>query len=233
MPSNRRNRSSRSSQNRNQNPADRLFVASHHSGARGDILTVADDLQRRMPSWMLTQSPPKVIRNRITWIEDNTNILHNSVSGSASTFFNLSFEVSNFPTANALCASFDQYCIYAVIVRLTLEAGTTTAAGTVVTAIDYDSTATISYAQTLAYESANESQLIFGKSYERFIKPTVIPDLSSGSSATAAGVARLWVDSLSTNIPHYGYRSAFQGNTPTAIFVDFSLTAVFGFRNSY
>jgi len=233
----RRARQNKSSGNRTingSNSVDRIFAASHHSASSGDVLMVQQDFSRRKPSWQLTQNPPRNFMNSIHWVQSNTDG-GITVSATVPTYFGLAPTISLFPTPNSLCAYFDQYCIYSVVVRLCPQygPGQATYLGTCVTALDYDSvTALGTYAQYLDFSNADECTVLGGKSIERYFKPTVATEVYTGSVAGAYGIDRRWIDSASTTIPHYGYRAAFTGNTSTLV-MTYSVSAIFGFRNNF
>jgi hypothetical protein len=213
---------------------DRLLASSHHSAGKANVLQVAADFARRVPSWALTQSPPKNINSQIYWVQTNSdNGL--SISSAVPTFLGQTFQATDSALTTALCASFDQYCIYAVYIRLTMQgAFGGTYSGTVVTCFDYDSVAALgSYSAYLQYNSADECPLTSPLSIERFLKPCVAAELYTGSVAGAYGVTRSWIDSASTSIPHYGFRAAFTGNVNASLVVTVSWTSIFGFRNSF
>lgn len=213
---------------------DRLLASSHHSAGRANVLQVAADFARRIPSWSLTQSPPKNINSQIYWVQSNADN-GIAISSSVPTFFGQTYAATDSSLTTSLCTSFDQYCIYAVYVRLTMQgAFGGTYSGTVVTCFDYDNVAALStYNAYLQYNSADEAALTSPLSIERFLKPCVAAELYTGSVAGAYGVTRSWIDSSSNSIPHYGFRAAFIGNTNSGLVVTISWTTIFGFRNSF
>jgi len=234
-PSSMSNRRRRRTNRRQAIPADLQLVSSHHSAARGDVLNVPEDFRRRPPNWLLTQTPPRSIRNAITWIEDSYLNGQVSISNSAPTYLNVAFTLSLFSAATNISSYFDQYCFYALALRITTPAvpsGGTDGFGTLVTCFDYDNVNAISYQSLLDYASADESSFIGGKSYERFLKPVVANELYTGSVAGAYGMLRAWVDQASSTIPHYGFRAGWQGNTYASLTYNFHVTAVIGFRNN-
>jgi hypothetical protein len=226
------------------NPTDALIVASHHSAARGDVLLVREDLQRKMPSWQLVQSPPKNFTRMIHWVSEETDASASlGISGSF-TEVTLAFALSNLPGANAIASLFDQFCIYAAHVRVSPEfsaTGTVTAnpggTGQIITALDYDSTQTLgSWAAYQRMGTADEAELVIGKSYERYVKPvcSLVTGASNNTSNTGVAMARQWCNTSFPSIPHFGVRVAAQGNTTgTGLALKQQVTVIVGLRNNF
>jgi hypothetical protein len=213
---------------------DKQFVSTHHSAARADVLTVPDDLTRRPRNWLLTETPPKNFASMPHWVQDSyeTTI---SISNSAPTYYGLAFLLNAFNALNNMVSYWDQYCIYSAVVRLyTGYVGAQPfSLGEVVTCLDFDNITSLgSYQSYLDYSSADEAVIMPGKSIERFLKPTVTTEVYNGSIATAYGLARTWIDSGSSAIPHYGFRAAFQNNGLSGAAMVVSVTIIAGFRNS-
>jgi len=181
----------------------------------------------------------------ITWISETTDAAF--LAPFAGGFYELpqTFALTNLPGASAIANLFDQYCIYSVHARFAAEyTGTggvpaTQPGGTgqIITAVDYDSNNSLSsWANYQRIGTAAESELVVGKSYERYVKPTCALVTGGSNSATATGVAmaRQWVNTSFQGVPHFGVRAAVQGNTtglPLSIKVQ--LTYVVGLRNNF
>jgi len=236
-----KNRNKRRGNGKNKNPADQLFVASHHGAARGDYLFDAADLNRRPLSMLLQQNPPKRIQDLIYWVQKTNNVnLTLSTSGAVSEL-GLAFTLGAFTEGTQFAALFDQYCIYSVMASARLEisnvpVSTETSWGRIYSAVDFDSNANLgSEANIQEFSSVQYSELIFGKSYERFVKPCVplVTGASNSTSNTGLALSRSWLNNTQTNIPHFGIRYLTVGNnTGTAQNVSIIYTAVLGFRNS-
>lgn len=195
------------------------------------------DFDRRVPSWMLTQTPPKSIRNQIYWIQGKLQT-QLTISNSVPTESNYPFQFADLVDLVGLAAFFDQYCLYSVTVNITPDfegAGSTLYTfGSCVTAIDYDNTTNLGVRdKVLAFSSAVVTELNTGQSVQRYIKPCVAPALySTGASLSGYGVSRMWVDSNVTTVPHYGFRSFFVSNTVNGLSVTNDFTYIVGLRNN-
>jgi len=236
-----RSKMKRRGNKKNSNSSDQLFVASHHGAARGDYLFDAADMGRRPLSMLLQQNPPKKVQDLIYWIQKTNNVnITLSTSGAVSEL-GLAFTLGAFNEGSAFAALFDQYCVYSVMTSARLEisnvpASTETSWGRIYSAIDFDSAANVgSEAAIQEYSSCQYSELIFGKSYERFVKPCVplVTGSSNSTSNTGLAMTRSWINTSQTNVPHFGIRYLTVGNnTATAQNVSVIYTAILGFRNS-
>jgi len=225
--------------------SDSALVASHHGAARGDYLFDSADLGRRPQSMTVNQHPPRKIQDRITWM--NTSYVTSLTLPAAGSLLetNQVFSLGLIPLSSSWQALFDQYCVYSAMVRFTLEQTSTLTTslyqgvtfGRITTAIDFDSgTAVGSESALLGFSSAIASELIPGKSYERFVKPCVTIATTQGSSTAVSGnsVSRTWMDSAFPSVPHYGIRCICQGSiNPAAQTLNIQTTVVMGFRNNY
>jgi len=221
---------------------DLAIVAAHHAAARGDYLFDVADIGRRPSSMLLTQKPPKKVQDVLTWIQTSyvTSLTLPATGSILET--NQIFSLNGIPLASAFAAVFDQYCIYSAMVRFTLENSFSTnpavvSWGRITTAIDFDSGAAVgSEGALMGFSSAISSELIPGKSYERYVKPCITVLTGQGSSTSVSGVSpsRQWCDSAYTTIPHYGIRCICQGNLqPNNGVLNIFTSVVMGFRNNY
>jgi hypothetical protein len=235
-------KSSRSSKNRNhskstQSSTDRAIAQSATVVGRANVEVPALDFVRSMPSWQLTQTPPRSIRNQLYWLQGKTSTTV-SISNSVPTQANVSFQLADLTDIVGLSGFFDQYCIYSVTVNVTPDfegAGSTLYTfGSVATAIDYDNVGTLGALHNiLAFGSCVVNEMTSGQSLQRYIKPCVAPALFNSSAAFSGyGVGRLWVDSSDTSVPHYGFRSFFTANTVSGLSVTLDCNYVVGFRNN-
>jgi len=222
-------------------PVDSLFVASHHGAARGDYLFDPADLGRKPGSMALTQSPPKRIQDQIYWITKTTNQnLTLSTSGAVSEL-PLVFTLGALPEISTFQQLFDQYCIYSVFTSARLEisnvpASSETSWGRIYSAVDFDSASNVGSENAIQeFSTVQGSELIFGKSYERFVKPCIpfVTGTTNGTSNTGVAMTRAWCNTATANIPHFGVRYLTVGNnTATAQNVSIIITFILGFRNS-
>jgi len=193
------------------------------------------DLSMRVPSWSLTQSPPRNFAAQVHWFQ--INLESNYTVGSSTVEANFDFRLTNLNSGSQYASLFDQYCIYAVMVRFQAnsEYPTSGTLGTLRTAIDYDNSNNLSSWTALAdYSSCVTCEVETGASYERYVKPTVAPALYNvnNASLTGYGVGRYWIDSASSGMPHYGLRSYVNGATINyTMLVEF--TYIIGVRNNF
>jgi len=219
---------------------DKQIISSHHAAAAGDVLSNSQDVSRKIPNWVLTEKPPLNFLNTIHWIQESyQGSFSLSVSGAV---LDSSFAVvpSSFNAMNSIAALFDQACIYSMMIRIGLEQNTAPTLvngsfGRLHTAIDYDTVQTItSEGNFQRYGSCQSSELVFGKSYERYVKPTVpLAAVNTGLSTVGSVMSRSWFNSANINIPHYSFRILTAGNnTAAAMTVSYTVTAVIGLRNN-
>lgn len=237
MPSSSSRRSSRSRQNRKRqpNPNDAMVVASSRAGPSAQTNFPREDFFRRQQSWLLTQQPPRAIGNQIHWISGN-NQNTAALSNTAPTELNFAYAFSDLTDLVGLCSYFDQYCIYSVCISATINSVSNFpgAFGSVVTAIDYDNIAALgSFAQVESYQSSLVSKVDVDQTVQRLIHPCVAPALYGGTTFSAYGINRMWCDSASPTIPHYGYRSLWISNLLTSTTCVFDAKYVIGLRNNY
>lgn len=240
----RKNKQRRNQRNSSNNNIDNAIVASHRSGAVGDILFPKTDLTRKQLSWRLTQHPPKNFLSAITWIQETFELTYTQAAAGGFGEIGIQFAIGSLPGASRMSALFDQYAVYSAHVRMVPEAGNSGSAtatqpnsrGTYISCLDYDSmTALGSFALLQSFQNAVESETILGKSYERYVKPAaaLVTGSSNSTSSTGTAADRVWVNSAFQNTPWFGYRAGYQGNT-TGITVVYRLiiTMVIGLRNS-
>lgn len=230
--------------NRGKNKADDVdssFVSSHHGAARGDYLFDPADLRRKPLSMDLVQRPPKRIQDSITWMEKANNVNLTLSTGGGVSELNLVGQLNAFPEASVMATLFDQYCIYSIFASARLEisnvpVSTETSFGRIYSAIDFDSNSNVgTEAAIQEFSTCIGSELVYGKSYERFCKPTIAMVTGGANSTSNTGVAmgRKWLNSNSNAVPHFCIRYLTVGNnTATAQNVSIIYYVVFGFRNS-
>jgi hypothetical protein len=211
------------------------LVRDHHAATRADVLTVPADYKNNIRNWSLRQSPPKNFVRAVHWI---TSTIRGSFSTNttgvpveANQSFILNQNVSDY---SSYASVFDQYCIHSAVVRLTPQAstgGSNQTYGRLITALDYDNVANLgSETLLLQYNTAVETELVIGKSMERAVRPALAPALWSGGAFSGYGVSRMWLNSTSTGVPHYGVRIMVVG-AGNQIAMDYIVTVIVGFRN--
>jgi hypothetical protein len=201
----------------------------------------AADLTRRRSSWILSQKPPKNFLSQPHWLQASNEFSVALSSAGSIVEANQSFTLSQFPDASSIASLFDQYCIYAVSSRVYVEPSSTTAVlgvtyGEIYSALDFDSSSSLgSITAIQRFGSVQQSELVLGKSYERFVKPVVsfVTGSSNSTSNTGVALTRAWVNSVSSTVPHFGIRyltaNNQSGSAPTLRIV---LTAVIGVKNN-
>jgi len=222
-------------------PYVQTLLISSRTAMPQNRITNPVDYQFKVPSFSITQSPPRNLRNQIYWFQKTTTFLSSkSISYTSDTEYNTSFTVSNLiPTeVSALLSLFDQYCIHTIVIHVSVVnsllnfSGT---AGRLTTAIDYDNVANLgSEAAVQEFSTAQTVEVSQGTCVERVLKPCV--DLALYQlSGTGYGPTRVWLDSASNAVPHYGFRSYWTGNTYNSgggLIADYVFTAILGFRQS-
>jgi hypothetical protein len=195
----------------------------------------ADDLRKKNVSWRLVQSPPRGFISSIHWLQTNvtsTNV--GTISTSSLTENNYVFQLYQLNAVSSIAALFDQYCIYAVMIRVMVgrSEGDSGNFGNIATAIDYDNVNNLgSFTGLQDYSTCVTSQLEPGVSYERFIKPCVAPVVYQ-SSGTAYSVDRQWINSSNTSVQHYGFRLIFSGNAVSGLTYSVFQSYIIGLRNN-
>jgi len=217
---------------------DSAIISQHHSGGNAFVLSHRGDLTQTALRFDLGNSrPPINYRSQIVWTEA-TYSDQISVSGVLGfTERNYQFTCNSSTTLSAMRTIYDQYCIYAAVVRVTPEIVAGTAyAGRLVTAIDYDNVNALgSFSAIANFSNALVETVVPGMSMERFVKPCVAPAVYDTGSATFTGygTGRLWLDSANGTIPHFGLRFGVSNPvSPLAYTIDITTTLIVGFRNS-
>lgn len=236
MPS--RNRRTRVNKKNNGNGSvDRQVAQMSQVVGRGMVLAPAADYTRRQPSFQIIQTPPKNFREQIHWVRGSTQAVV-TISNSVPTEANYTFTLGGLTDLAGLSGFFDQYCIYSVSVSVSPNfegAGSTLYSfGTCFTAIDYDNVTSLGSAAAIqAYNSCVTFEMSPGQSVQRYYKPCVAPAIYNTSAAFSGyGVARCWIDSAETGVPHYGFRSFFISNTVSGLSCTLDFDVVVGFRNN-
>jgi len=218
---------------------DRQFVADHHGSGKGDVVSVPSDYRRRPPSFMLTQQPNPNFINNIFWAAD-TFQFSMTISGAAGvTELNQAWNLGQLGNAAAITALFDQFCIYSVFVKIMMTGNQiitpAVSYGQLYTAIDYDNASNISTVAAISqYSSMEMSEIIPGKSHERYMKPCVGAIVgSSGGSGVTTSPQRMWVNSSASSQPHYGFRIINVGNATAQTYgLDCVAHFIIGGRNT-
>jgi hypothetical protein len=127
------------------------------------VIVPQADFDRKVPSWLLNQTPPRDLRSQIYWIQGKRQTTV-TISNSVPTESNFSFQFQDLVDLYLLTTYFDQYCIYSVTVNITPDfegAGSTLYTfGSVATAIDYDNTTNLgTFAAVESYNSCVVAEL--------------------------------------------------------------------------
>jgi len=200
---------------RRRNKANRVdvgkqhFIDSNTSGGTAVRVRVADDISRPSVVASITRMKmPVKLQTQVHWFSTSFQLV-SALTSNAITEFNTPFALNQASNAFAtgIQALFDQYAIFAVYVRSSIYASSTTSnlSQEYTTAIDFDNVATLSSTSNLrAFSTACTTST--SEVQERYIEPCNAPALYSGSVFTHFGQDRLWVDSVNSGTPHYGYR---------------------------
>jgi len=212
-----------------------MMMALAKASGSGSNVIIDDRLNRRQ-NFNLVQSPPKNFLTSIYWTRQTVtgfDLITTSVS--VITENNYAFVLSSLDDYAALCGIFDQYCIYGVTITLTYGAGnsgTSVQTIPVCTAIDYDNVANLgSMALLTDFGTFNETILTPGVSLVRMVRPCVAT-AAYVSSFVGFTTERVWIDSASPGVSHYGFRTIIPATGAVA-----KVNAVFeyivGFRNAH
>jgi hypothetical protein len=211
-------------------------IKSSHASSFTHRVTNPTDLNAKPRNWLITESPPKNFWNKVYWLKKTVTLVNAaSLSTSVPVEGNLSFTVQSlFPEYATILSLFDQYCIHTVVVHLNLDSvgASSGSYGRCTTAIDFDNVANLG-GETLVqdFSTAQTVDLSPGLCIERVIQPTVDPVIYQ-VSGSGYGVGRMWCDSASSSIPHYGFRAFFAQNTISGTTYDVVVTSIIGLRNS-
>lgn len=213
-----------------------ILSASHPGAGRGDLVTVSSDLRSSVRNWNLTQNPPKNFLTMIHWVQSTIKTAFNTNNTGAVVELNQNFSLAtNINNYTSYAAVFDQYCIHSASVRVMSSLAGASASlifGRLITAIDYDNTTPLtSEAVLLQYGTANSTEIIPGKSYQRVVKPACAPAVFSAGAFSGYGVSRAWLNSTTAAVPHYGVRLMVVGSANTST-LDVEVTVIAGFRNN-
>lgn len=220
---------------------DRQIIESHHAAARGDVLFDSGDLVVKRAVWTLTQSPPRNFLTLPHWLQSTFDTTLTLSTSGAVVENAQGFTLAQFPDVAAIAALYDQYCIYAVSSRAVIEPSLSTgvanaAYGIIATALDFDSSGNVTSLGAIErFSTVIISELIPGKSYERFVKPCVASVMGGSNSVTPVGLGtcRSWLNNALTSTPHFGIRHLTVNNTSaTSVVVRLFFTAVIGVRNN-
>lgn len=238
MPRNRKRRNQKTGRSRGRTSGvDATIVRYNRDSSGADTHFVSGDLSYKAARMSLSQSPPKNLRQQITWFQF-TNMGSAISMSSTNVETNFVFMLSDVPGYTNIQALFDEYCIYAVSITFscTIDAVgssvvTTSHFGRLTTAIDFNSNASAgSEAAVQAYASANTFEIGIDKSVQRFIKPCVLSDVHlSGTGATPAAATRSWISTTSPTITHYCIRT-YATYVDTPVLFDVIKTYVIGAR---
>jgi hypothetical protein len=212
------------------------LLTNHHIGGVAGRIRVPEDFSRKPASFILSQTPPKNIRDQIHWFQDTLLNTTLTISNTSLTEYNQSFSLSGLSNVSAYTNLYDQYCIHSVLVSFAITSSADYFSGTqgrVTTALDFDNISSLGSEATLQqYSSAITNEVTPGLSIERYVKPTVKGYISAGSGAYAGVPERVWLDCTLPTIGHFGVRSIWAGNSESSLTVDITNVMIIGMRNS-
>jgi len=194
---------------------------------------IPEDYRQRRQNFNIVQRPPKNWQTQVHWVRLSYDLTF-STSTSVAVENNYYFIISNFENYSSVLAAFDQYCVYEVSMAIGFQSSATsyTTVVNLATAIDYDNTTTIGLTGIQAYSSYNMCVISQGTSLLREVRPCIATVINNTASAfNGNGIARSWIDSAYTNIPHYGMRTVAK-STQSAQVLEVSFSALVGLRNN-
>jgi len=212
----------------------RSYLSNTNSGGTQALVQRAPgDFNIRPMRMSITQDPPKNFPSMIYWVRisvDDTIAFTTTTTTGARTF-----QLSDMSRAVALAANFDQYCVHTVIANFDpqMAPGSTITPGVFASAIDFDSAVVpTGPGQLEEYFSYLSMNMAPGTVQERIIQPCVTPALYSGSAVFSGyAVARSWIDSANTSVPHFGVKYAYVGSSGNMT-IKVVYTYIIGFRNA-
>jgi hypothetical protein len=169
----------------------------------------------------------------IYWFQKTITLLNaQSISSSTVTEINQAYHLDQIPEYTSLVALFDAFCLHTVILRINIDtqpASTGASYGRLTTAIDYDNAANLGSEAAIQEFSSSQTVDASGSlSHERVVHPCVDPYLYGAYYSSQ----RMWVDSASYGVLHYGIRSFWAQNSFSALTADYIVTFIIGCRNS-
>lgn len=234
MPKNNRRRGGR-----NRNVGDRSIrqlITSHPAAARGDVVVDSEDLSAGPMDFRLVQNPPRNFLRQIHWVQSQTrsSVTFNATGlvVEANQSFSLSSNVTDF---TSFVAVFDQYCIHSAVVRIVPNFGalsTTVSTARIHTALDFDNVNNVTTENAIQqFSTCITVEATPGKAVERVVKPCMAPAVWAGGAFSGYAVARMWLNSSTATVPHYGVRILTAGAS-ASLLCDIFVTVIVGFRNN-
>jgi len=231
--SNRSSGRRRRGQGKSRNSSIRAIAGSLHTGPSDRRVTNPADYGRKPPNLMITQSPPRNLRNQIYWLQKSITLLNaTSISSSTITENNFSMKLSDIPEYSYIIQLFHLFCLHSAIIHISIDTtnfSSGASLGRVTTAIDYDNVANLGGEPAIQeYSTAQTVDVSPSLTIERMVMPCVDPYLFGAYYSSQ----RMWVDSASYAVQHYGFRSVWAQNSFSALTADYIVTYILGFRNS-
>jgi len=234
MPKNRRNSRGKKSAQKSSSIDNQIQNYAKSAGILSE--TVRGDLTSKRQNFNIVQSPPRNFLTMPYWIKQSIfQRAGYSSSVSVVTENNFGFTINSLTQFSSLAALFDQYCIYSI--TLTLEWSDTNSATfaapnarvVVFTALDYDNAANIGVSGIQGLSTFNESLVTPNNCLIRMVKPCAALAAYTGSFGGFT-TARIWCNSSSGGILHYGIRMILDV-TPIIVNLDATISIVAGWRN--
>jgi len=168
-------------------------------------------MQDRFELKPVANGPPTSIPRNFSrqgyWLRSTVNATAIPTDTVVLTRIGYSFQLSDLPGVTQLTAVFDQYCIVAVVARITLSTPSFTTGehpGRLCSVIDHDDhTALTTLGAAGAYPSCLETEGTVG--HTRVIEPRFAAAAYSGTFTSYANT-RGYIDSNSIGVQHYGLK---------------------------
>jgi len=218
---------------RNQAQMTNQLLVDSAKATGSNTTTVAADTRTGPQNWQLVQTPPRNFINRISWIKSTYSEIVTVLASGAYTEKNVAFQINNLPNYTYFTSAFDQYCIYAVTVTVSLDGSTSSSAPvSLYTAIDYDNVSAIGLAGIEAYSNLNQCTITPQNSLVRFILPCIATNLYGSSGFGSYGTTRSWVNANSASVQHYGFRAVYVQPTSQTV-MRHNYEFIIGLRNAF
>jgi hypothetical protein len=227
----RKVRSKRSNKTRAGSSSDRWILDSDPGAVRALRQTSPLDLVIKPPIMTFRATPPVGFEKKPYFFKKqvSTTFTVASTGFSASA---LTFQLTDIADLVTLAGLFDQYCLFAVVVRFDPICSSASINGVLSSVIDFDNAAVPANAAVLqGYSTFMSMNVLPGSCQERMVKVCSTPLVYNGVGTSGFMVGQNWVDCVNTGVPHYGIRFGVDTNT-SAYTIAIKSTYYVAFRNN-
>jgi len=172
---------------------------------------------------------PRSLVNRLNYVKCKVEPTVSAIIGSTSLSvgsFAWAFQLNDMADYTNYQAVYDQYCIKQVTAYIMpcssqQSPSASLSFAPVCTVLDYDDSTLLStWQQALNYGNAIVHSYDAAKHVVRKIKPVCNAGLYNGTTTSFSGVCKpgdTWIDSIASNIPHYGLKAVVRQGTSTSL----------------